>query len=82
MVYCRFEQLQKVRCSRLLPANKIDYLVKSMCLAWVVDKFENPNLAESSYQKQVVQAVANGADELAAIRAWMQQVAKAKTGVT
>jgi hypothetical protein len=51
-----------------------------MCLAWAADKCEYPNLAESSYQNQVVDAVASGTDELTAISAWMQQVQAVKTG--
>ncbi|RCJ33241.1 hypothetical protein A6770_41040, partial [Nostoc minutum NIES-26] len=75
-------QFQDVDRPSLLPTNKIDSLVKTMCLAWAADKFDNPNDAQASYQKYVVEAVANSADELPAIRAWMQQVAKAKAGVT
>ncbi|RCJ24028.1 hypothetical protein A6770_28695 [Nostoc minutum NIES-26] len=74
-------QFQDVDRPSLLPTNKIDSLVKTMCLAWAADKFENPNDAEFSYQKQVVDAVTNGADELTVIRGWMQQVTKAKAGV-
>ncbi|WP_322746401.1 hypothetical protein [Nostoc sp. LEGE 12450] len=51
-----------------------------MCLAWAAGKCEYPNHAESSYQIQVVDAVANGADELTAINAWMQQLQAVKTG--
>ncbi|QFS51359.1 hypothetical protein [Nostoc sphaeroides] len=63
-----------------LDISKIDSLVKTMCLAWASDKCEYPKDAESSYQKQVIDAVASGADELAAISAWMQQLQTAKTG--
>ncbi|BBD63209.1 hypothetical protein NIES2109_60590 (plasmid) [Nostoc sp. HK-01] len=74
-------QFQDVDRPSLLPVNKIDSLVKAMCLAWAVDKFENPNDAESSYQKQVLDAIASGADEVAAIRSWMQQLTTVNAGV-
>jgi hypothetical protein len=63
-----------------LDISKIDSLIKTMCLAWASDKCEQPKDAESSYQKQVIDAVINGADELAAINAWMQQLEAVKTG--
>ncbi|WP_375466709.1 hypothetical protein [uncultured Nostoc sp.] len=49
-------------------------------MAWATDKCEYPNHAESSYQKQVVDAVASGADELTAINVWMQQLQTVNTG--
>ncbi|MBD2452273.1 hypothetical protein H6G76_35270 [Nostoc sp. FACHB-152] len=73
-------QFQDVDRPSLLPASKIDSLVKTMCLAWAADKFENPNDAESSYQKQVIDVVASGSDELAAIKTWMQQLQGVKAG--
>ncbi len=73
-------QFQDVSSPSQLPLNKVDELVKSMCLAWAADKCKHPNYAESSYQKQVVDAVVNGADGLAAINAWMQQLATANVG--
>ncbi|QLE59682.1 hypothetical protein FD725_30025 (plasmid) [Nostoc sp. TCL26-01] len=73
-------QFQDVDRPSLLPSGKIDSLVKTMCLAWASDKFENPNDAESEYQKQVIDALASGADELAAIQGWMQQLTTARTG--
>ena len=63
-----------------LDISKIDSLVKTMCLAWAADKCEYPNETESSYQKLVVDAVGNGADELTAINGWMQQLQSAKAG--
>ncbi|MBD2492692.1 hypothetical protein, partial [Aulosira sp. FACHB-615] len=60
-------QFQDVDRPSLLPVNKIDSLVKTMCLAWAADKFENPNDAESSYQKQVLDAIASEVDEVVAI---------------
>lgn len=50
-----------------------------MCLGWAADKVDNSNQAEHSYQQQVVAVVATGADELTAIKAWMQQVQIAKS---
>jgi hypothetical protein len=73
-------EFQDVECPSLLDINQINELVKTMCLAWAADKCEYPNHAESSYQKQVVDAVASGADELTAINAWMQQLQTAKAG--
>jgi hypothetical protein len=63
-----------------LDISKIDSLIKIMCLAWASDKCESPKDAESSYQKQVIDAVASGADELTAINAWMEQLQAVKTG--
>ncbi|MHC5861966.1 hypothetical protein [Nostoc sp.] len=49
-------------------------------MAWAADKCEYLNHAESSYQNQVVDAVGNGADELTAINAWMQELQTTKAG--
>ncbi|BBD70706.1 hypothetical protein NIES4072_70730 [Nostoc commune NIES-4072] len=73
-------QFQNVSNPSQLDISKIDSLVKTMCLAWASDKCEYPNHAESSYQKEVIDVVASGADELAAISAWMQQLQTAKAG--
>ncbi|QFS51035.1 hypothetical protein [Nostoc sphaeroides] len=73
-------QFQNASNPSQLDISKIDSLVKTMCLAWAADKCEYPNEAESLYQKHVVDAVASGADELAAISAWMQQLQTAKAG--
>ncbi|MBE9052859.1 hypothetical protein IQ243_21030 [Nostocales cyanobacterium LEGE 11386] len=69
---------QDARSPSQLPINKIDTLVKNMCLAWAADKFDHFADAEDSYQQQVVDAVANGTDELTAIKTWMQQVQTTK----
>ncbi|MBW4616371.1 MAG: hypothetical protein KME21_24470 [Desmonostoc vinosum HA7617-LM4] len=74
-------QFQDVERPSLLNITKVNELIKSMCLAWAADKCEHPNYAESSYQKQVIEAVVNGTDELTAIKIWMQQLATVKTGV-
>ncbi|MBD2459408.1 hypothetical protein H6G80_35975 [Nostoc sp. FACHB-87] len=74
-------QFQDVDRPSLLPVSKIDSLVKTMCLAWAADKFENPNDAESSYQKQVIDAVTNGAEEVTVIKTWMQQLQGVKVRV-
>lgn len=73
-------QFQDVDRPSLLDISQINELIKTMCLAWAADKCNYPNHAESSYQNQVVDAVASGADELTAINAWMQQVQTAKAG--
>ncbi|QFS50582.1 hypothetical protein [Nostoc sphaeroides] len=73
-------QFQNASNPSQLDISKIDSLVKTMCLAWASDKCEYPNHAESSYQKEVIDAVASGADELAAISAWMQELQTTKAG--
>jgi hypothetical protein len=73
-------QFQDVDRPSLLDISQINELIKTMCLAWAANKCDHPNHAESSYQKQVFDAVASGADELTAISAWMQQVQAVKTG--
>ncbi|MHC5779838.1 hypothetical protein [Nostoc sp.] len=73
-------QFQDVDRPSLLDISQINELVKTMCLAWAVNKCEYPNHAESLYQNLVVDAVVNGADELTVINAWMQQVQAVKTG--
>lgn len=73
-------QFQDVDCPSLLDISQINELIKSMCLAWAADKYEYPNEAESLYQKLVVDAVASGADELTAIKTWMQQLQTVKAG--
>ncbi|MBD2566170.1 hypothetical protein H6G95_37675, partial [Nostoc linckia FACHB-391] len=73
-------QFQDVDRPSLLDISQINELIKSMCLAWAADKCEYPNEAESLYQNLVVDAIASDADELAAIKVWMQQVQTAKAG--
>ncbi|MBD2247958.1 hypothetical protein [Nostoc sp. FACHB-888] len=73
-------QFQDTNSPSQLHISKIDELVKTMCLAWAADKCDHPNHTESLYQKLVVDAVVNGADELTAISTWMQQLQTAKTG--
>ncbi|AUB44466.1 hypothetical protein COO91_10691 (plasmid) [Nostoc flagelliforme CCNUN1] len=73
-------QFQDTNSPSQLHISKIDELVKTMCLAWAADKCDYPNHAESLYQHLVVDAVASGAEELTAIKTWMQQVQTAKAG--
>ncbi|QFS49600.1 hypothetical protein [Nostoc sphaeroides] len=73
-------QFQDVDRPSLLHISQINELIKTMCLAWAADKCEYPNHAESSYQNQVLDAVAKGADELTAINGWMQQLQASKAG--
>ncbi|MBD2249509.1 hypothetical protein [Nostoc sp. FACHB-888] len=73
-------QFQDVDRPSLLDISQINELIKTMCLAWAANKCDHPNHAESLYQKQVLDAVVSGADELTAISAWMQQVQAVKTG--
>ncbi|WP_199331310.1 MULTISPECIES: hypothetical protein [unclassified Calothrix] len=65
---------QDVSSPSELHHSKVDELVKTMCIAWASDKFDHPNHAGNSYQKNIVNAVVDGLDELQAIKAWMQQV--------
>ncbi|MFN6567949.1 hypothetical protein [Dendronalium sp. ChiSLP03b] len=73
---------QDVKFPSQLPTNKVNELVKTMCLAWAADKLENPNHASNSYQQQVLSAIASGADETAAIKAWMNYVVGQRTAVS
>jgi hypothetical protein len=73
-------EFQNVTNPSQLDINNIDSLVKTMCLAWASDKCEQPKDAESSYKKQVIDAVGNGADELTAISTWMQELQSTKAG--
>ncbi|WP_320073146.1 hypothetical protein [Nostoc sp. MG11] len=73
-------RFQDVELPSSLLEEKIDELIKTMCLAWASDKCEHPNHAESSYQKQVVDAVANSTDELTAIKTWTQHLQTSKAG--
>jgi hypothetical protein len=73
---------QDVKFPSQLPINKVDELVKTMCLAWAADKLENPNHVQSSYTEQVLGTKANGTDETAAIRAWMNYVVGQRTVVS
>ncbi|RCJ40062.1 hypothetical protein A6770_38360 [Nostoc minutum NIES-26] len=73
---------QDVKFPNQLPINKVDELVKTMCLAWAADKLENPNHAWASYQQQVLSATKSRTDETAAIRVWMNYVAGQRTAVS
>jgi hypothetical protein len=65
---------QDVSSPSELHKNKVDELVKTMCIAWAGNKFDHPNHAANSYQKYVVNAVGDGVDEVQAIKEWMQLV--------
>jgi hypothetical protein len=71
-------KFQEVERPNQLQPNQIDELVKTMCLSWGQDKFEHPNHATNSYHQYVVEAVADGVNEVAAIRAWIQSVQKSE----
>ncbi|MCC5644739.1 hypothetical protein LC607_17700 [Nostoc sp. CHAB 5824] len=60
----------------------VNELVKTICLTWAADKFEHSNHAANSYQKHIVDAVANGADEVAAIQGWINHIANQKVEAT
>ncbi|MBW4617233.1 MAG: ERF family protein [Desmonostoc vinosum HA7617-LM4] len=65
---------QGVKQPSHLHKNKVDQLVRTMCLAWAYDKFTHPEEATDSYHKYVVEAVLRGTDEVTAVQRWMQQV--------
>ncbi len=67
-------QFQGVERPSQLHVGKVDELIKTMCESWGADKFDHPNTAAFSYKTHVVEAVGNGGDEVAAIKAWMQNV--------
>ncbi len=67
-------QFQGVSRPSQLHVTVVDELIKTMCFAWAADKFDHPNTVAISYQQYVVEAVRNGGDEVAAIRAWTQNV--------
>ncbi|WP_414573255.1 hypothetical protein [Nostoc sp. CCY 9925] len=71
-------QFQNVSFPSELPVSVVDKLVRDICLAWAADKID-PNHSASSYQQQVLGAVANGTPEIEAIRQWMNYVAGLKT---
>jgi hypothetical protein len=71
-------KFQEVERPNQLQPNQIDELVKTMCLSWGQDKFEHPNHAVNSYHQYVVESVADGVNEVAAIRTWMQSVQKSE----
>ena len=75
-------QFQDAQAPSQLPQAKVDELVKTMCLAWADDKVEHPNHAVSSYQQQVLGAIASGTDEVTAIKAWMNYVVGQRATVT
>jgi hypothetical protein len=69
-------QFQGVELPNQLEPNKIDELVKIMCLFWGQDKFHNLDFATNSYQKSVVAAINNGISEIEAIKAWMENISE------
>jgi hypothetical protein len=69
-------QFQGVELPNQLEPNKIDELVKIMCLSWGQDKFENSDFANNSYQKSVIGAMNNGISEIEAIKAWMENISE------
>jgi hypothetical protein len=69
-------QFQDVKFPSNLEPEKVDELVKNMCIAWAADKVDHPNFAANSYQKYVLDAIAQGVDEVAAIQGWMKHIAE------
>ncbi|MFB2769817.1 hypothetical protein ACE1AT_11090 [Pelatocladus sp. BLCC-F211] len=67
-------KLQNAERPSQLEANKVDELIKIMCLAWVSDKIDHPNHAKNSYHTHVTSVVIQGYEELEAIKRWMQHV--------
>ncbi|BAY72763.1 hypothetical protein ACN23B_27175 (plasmid) [Anabaena sp. FACHB-709] len=73
-------QFQDAKAPSQLPQASIDELVKTMCLAWAAPKAD-PYRAETTYQQQVLEAIANGTDEVTAIREWMNYVVGQRAAV-
>ncbi|BCL40038.1 hypothetical protein [Nostoc sp. MS1] len=73
-------QFQDVKAPSQLPQASIDELVKTMCLAWAADKAD-PYRGETTYQQQVLTAIASGTDEVTAIKAWMNYVVGQRAAV-
>ncbi|MBE9210068.1 hypothetical protein IQ244_26950 [Nostoc sp. LEGE 06077] len=66
-------QFQDASAPSQLSVAVVDKLVRDICLAWAADKVDS-NHATSSYQQQVLGAIASGTDEIQAIQAWMNYV--------
>jgi len=66
-------QFQNVSFPSELPVSVVDKLVRDICLAWAADKVDS-NHATSSYQQQVLGAIAADTPEIQAIQAWMNYV--------
>jgi AAA domain len=69
-------QFQGVERPNQLEPSQIDELVKTMCLSWGQDKFENSDFATNSYQKSIVGAIASGIPEIEAIKTWMENISE------
>ncbi|MFN6474070.1 MAG: hypothetical protein RMY36_030945 [Nostoc sp. SerVER01] len=65
---------QGVKKPSELSPETVDILVRTICLDWAEDKFSHSSHAANSYNKHVVNAVANGVEELVAIRDWYDYV--------
>lgn len=74
-------EFQDVKVPSQLPVNKVDQLVKTICLAWAADKAD-PYRVESSYQIKVLGAVASGTPEIQAIEGWMKYVQGQRVAVS
>ncbi|MHC5897297.1 hypothetical protein [Nostoc sp.] len=61
---------QNVKRPSELDPKMVDTLVQTICLDWAKDKFSHSNHAANSYNKHVLNAVANGVEELVAIQNW------------
>ncbi|MEA5596872.1 ATP-binding protein [Rivularia sp. UHCC 0363] len=57
-----------------LDNNKVDELVKTMCLAWASPLSAHPKYTADSYDKNVVRAVIEGYSEVVAVQNWMNAV--------
>ncbi|MBD2458536.1 hypothetical protein H6G80_31280 [Nostoc sp. FACHB-87] len=66
-------QFQDASAPSQLSVAVVDKLVRDICLSWAADKVDS-NHATSSYQQQVLGAIASGTDEIQAIQAWMNYV--------
>ncbi|MCF2152234.1 hypothetical protein IQ276_038785 [Desmonostoc muscorum LEGE 12446] len=73
-------QFQDASAPSQLSVAMVDKLVRDICLAWASDKVDS-NHAATSYQQQVLRAIATGTDKIQAIQAWMNYVAGLATPV-
>ncbi|MBD2303878.1 hypothetical protein [Nostoc sp. FACHB-190] len=74
-------QSQGVNYPSQLSAQRVDELIKTICLGWAANHhFDlDPNYIELSYREQVIDTIASGVPEIQAIQQWMNYVAGLRT---
>lgn len=68
---------QNVERPSQLEVNKVDELIKVMCLAWASNKIDHPASAQNSYANHVVGVIGPEFEEVEAIKQWMQYIQQA-----